>query len=380
MSAAGARPLADLSFDEFVAALDDSERRRSVLFREERPYFVLLSQQFNRADLESLCDTATAIRRLDRHRDGREFLRGMLRGVRIMNLFAQPSTRTAESFMAAADILGASARLVSDLRTSSFSKGETIDDSVRTLSSFFDTIVARHPDDDFAMRASWALGRSGRPIPVVSAGSGKSQHVTQSLLDIYTLRHSFAERGGIEGKRILVVGDIARNRAARSLAYLLTRFDVPRIDFVSHRDFPPDDGLVKYIERHGIEVHVHENLEATLDKIGKHIDALYMTRLQQEWDSGTGQPAVGKKGTEASYVLEPRFRGSLRNDCVIMHPLPRINELPEAWDDHPGFVVWRQVRNGMWIRAALFAAIHGVDVEIKARATRLGILHAAGED
>ena len=135
------------------AALDESEKRRALLMRDGRPFHVLLSQQFSRPQIESLCDTATAIRRLDRHVDGRDFLRGVLRGYRIMNLFAQPSTRTAESFVAAADKLGASSRLVSDLRTSSFAKGETVEDSVRTLSSFFDAIVTRHQDDDFATRA-----------------------------------------------------------------------------------------------------------------------------------------------------------------------------------------------------------------------------------
>jgi aspartate carbamoyltransferase len=365
-----------VGYEEFRSALDDKERRRTVLFRDGRPFFVLISQQFSRADLELLSDTATAIRRLDRHRDGRDFLRSLLRGIRVMNLFAQPSTRTAESFVAAADKLGAVSRVVSDLRTSSFAKGESVEDSVRTLSSFFDTLVTRHPDNDFAIRAAWALARSGRPVPVVSAGSGHSQHVTQSLLDIYTLRYSFFERGGIDGKRVLLVGDVGRNRAARSLAYLLTKFDVPEVHFVSHRDFRPDDTLVDYIARHGIDVRVHEDLGETLRRIGGQIDAIYVTRLQQEWDAGGTHPE-GKLGTASEYVLKPEYRPFLRDDCVIMHPLPRVNELPEDWDDHPGFVVWRQVRNGMWIRAAVFASIHGADTEIRARAARLGLIQAS---
>src|SRR5688500_3488727 len=150
------------TFEPFRAALDDEEARRALLFREGRPYFVLLSQQFDRADLESLCATATAIRRMDRHRDGAAFLRGILAGKRVMNLFAQPSTRTCESFVAAAEKLGASARVVSDLSTSSFAKGESVEDAVRTLSSFYDTLVTRHPDDQFAARAAWALARAAR--------------------------------------------------------------------------------------------------------------------------------------------------------------------------------------------------------------------------
>lgn len=360
-----------ISYEQFNASLLDSAARKKILRVDGRPFYVLLSQQFGRPDIESLCDTATAIRRLDRHRDGRAFLRSVLTGYRIMHLFAQPSTRTAQSFLAAADKLGATSRTVTNLSTSSFAKGESIEDSVRTLSSFFDAIVTRHHQDDFATRAAWALSRSDRPIPVISAGSGRSQHVTQSLLDVYTLRYSFAERGGIDGKTVVIIGDIARNRAARSLAYLMTKFDQPRVHFVSPQEYSPDDALLEYLGKHGIEVRVHERLDTTLREHGRQIDAIYVTRLQQEWDEG-GPPK--ELGSSDPFVLKPEFRDLIRPDCVLMHPLPRVNELPEDWEDHPGFVVWRQVRNGMWIRAAIFAAVHGADDEIRARAKRLGLL------
>lgn len=360
-----------LSYEEFNQSLCNSEARKRVLRRNGRHFHVLLSQQFGRPDIESLCDTATAIRRLDRHREGRSFLRGVLSGYRIMHLFAQPSTRTAQSFLAGADKLGATSRTVTNLSTSSFAKGESVEDSVRTLSSFFDAIVVRHHEDDFATRAAWALSRSDRPIPVISAGSGRSQHVTQSLLDVYTLRYSFAERGGIDGKTVLVIGDIARNRAARSLAYLMTKFDQPRVYFVSPRDFEPQTDLRAYLDKHGIEVRIHEDLQTMLREHGRQIDAIYVTRLQQEWDEG-GPPA--ELGSSDPFVLKPEYRTLIRPDCVIMHPLPRVNELPDEWEEHPGFVVWRQVRNGMWIRAAIFAVVHGADEEIRARARRLEML------
>ncbi|PRQ02937.1 Aspartate carbamoyltransferase [Enhygromyxa salina] len=369
-----------ISYEEFRSAIHDGARRRSLLFRDGQPFFVLLSQQFSRAELEALCDTATAIRRLDRHRDGREFLLAILRGHRVMNLFAQPSTRTAQSFIAGADKLGATSTLVSDIQTSSFAKGESIADSVRTLSSFFDAIVVRHPDDEFATQAAWALHNSNRPVPVISAGSGKSQHVTQALLDFYTLRYSFYERGGVDGKRLVIVGDIARNRAARSLALVLTKFRPASIHFISPVDFAPDDELTGYLRRHEIEVELSDNLEAWLRERGREADAIYMTRLQREWDSGgaAGQPnhraTKSELGADDAYVLRPDYRLLVREDCVIMHPLPRINELPSEWEDHPGFVVWRQVRNGMWIRAALFATINGAAGEIRARAQRLQLL------
>jgi aspartate carbamoyltransferase catalytic subunit len=240
-----------MEFEAFQAGLADPVARRPLLFRDGLPFHVLLAHQFDRADLEGLCDTATTIRKLERHIDGRGFLRGVLAGKRIMNLFAQPSTRTNESFVAAGEKLGASVRVVSDLRTSSFEKGESVEDAVRVLSSFYDTIVTRHPDDDFAARAAWTLSRSGRPIPVISAGSGRSEHPTQALLDIYTLRHSFLDRGGIDGRRILLVGDIGRNRALRSLTHLLTRFEISRIDVACPAAYPPDPALLELLRRRG---------------------------------------------------------------------------------------------------------------------------------
>jgi aspartate carbamoyltransferase len=357
------------TYDAFRAGVEDESARRALLFRDGRPRFVLFAQQFDRPELDRLCATATAIRRLDRHREGVPFLRSLLAGKRVLNLFAQPSTRTNESFVAAAEKLGASVRVVADLRTSSFVKGESVEDAVRTLSSFYDTLVTRHPDDDFAIRASWALARSRRPIPVISAGSGRSEHPTQALLDVYTLRYSFAGRGGIDGKRILMVSDLGRNRAARSLALLLTRYAIRRLDVACFPGHGPDPAFVASLAAAGIELVLHASARAALETVGAELDAIYVTRLQQEWDV----PGASL-GTSDDFVLSWDLRHLIRPDCVILHPLPRVNELPDAWDDHPGFVVWRQVRNGMWMRAALLAHAHGADDEITARARRLELV------
>lgn len=355
-----------VSFEAFWRDLDTPQGRQSHLQRQGRPFHVLRSRQFERETIERLCETATAIRRLDRTPGGRPFLRGLLPGHRVLCLFAQPSTRTAESFVAAAEKLGATARVINDLRLSSFAKGETVEDAVRVLSSFYDTLVTRHPEDDFAARAAWALSGSGRPIPVISGGSGTRQHPTQALLDVYTLQRTFAERGGIDGKRVLLVGDIGRNRTARSLAHLLARFDVRHIDVACVAEHQPEPAFLEPFAARGVQIHHHSSLRAAIGSLGHQLDAIYMTRLQQEWD-GEGQPL----GTHPNFVLEPDFREQLRPDCAILHPLPRVNELPDTWEDHPGFVVWRQVRNGMWMRAALLAAIHGADDEIRHRAARM---------
>jgi len=356
------------SFEAFLADLTTQAGRVRRLERDGEPFHVLRSQQFSRPAIEALCETATAIRRLDRDVRGRGFLRGVLPGHRVLCLFAQPSTRTAESFVAAAEKLGANARVINDLRLSSFAKGETVEDAVRVLSSFYDTLVTRHSDDTFAERAAWALSASGRPIPVISGGSGTMQHPTQALLDIYTLQRTLQARGGLDGKEVLLVGDIGRNRTARSLAYLLGRFDIERIHVACVPEHQPEADFVEHFQQAGVSLVRHDTLGGAIRSLGHRIDAVYMTRLQQEWD-GQGK---GPLGTHPDFVLEPGFRDQLRPDCAILHPLPRVNELPDAWEDHPGFVVWRQVRNGMWLRAALLATLHGAGPEIRARATRLG--------
>jgi aspartate carbamoyltransferase catalytic subunit len=137
----------------------------------------------------------------------------------------------------------------------------------------------------------------------------------------------------------VIVGDIDRNRAARSLALVLTKFRPAAIHFISPHDFAPGDELTDYLRRHEIEVEVTNNLEAWLRQHGREADAIYMTRLQKEWDAGSGgQPKQGDYGADEGYVLRSDYRLLVRPDCVIMHPLPRINELPEDWEQHPGFL------------------------------------------
>jgi aspartate carbamoyltransferase catalytic subunit len=166
------------------------------------------------------------------------------------------------------------------------------------------------------------------------------------------------------------VGDIGRNRAARSLGVLLTRFGIDRIDVACTPGHLPEASFVDGFSQRGTELVFHPTLGAAMDAVGPELDAIYMTRLQQEWDAGK----TGELGTSPDFVLHPRYRDRVRPDCVILHPLPRVNELPDAWEDHPGFVVWRQVRNGMWMRAALLATIHGAAGEIRARGWRLGLI------
>lgn len=348
-----------ITWDEFLKVTDSSSTRRKYLFQNNQPFHVLFSQQFNREDLDQLYQTATAIRKLHKDKAGAAFLRTLLEEKRLLCLFVQPSTRTVESFVAAGEKLGMKARVIQDISTSSFAKGESISDSIRTLSSYFDVIVSRNKDEDFALKAAYATLNSKRPVPVISGGSGSSHHVTQSLLDIYTLQYSFANKGGVDGKNIMIVSDLLRNRAARSLIYLLTKFNQIKLTLVTPPSMSLDAELRDYITvKHNLQVQEFTSVETALQQV-TDLDAIYMTRNQKEY--GTQEDIIWD---EEDFWLKWEYRKYLSNDCVIMHPLPRKEELPLEWDDFPGSVIWRQVRNGMWIRAALFAMLFNVHEQI----------------
>lgn len=182
---------------------------------------------------------------------------------------------------------------------------------------------------------------------LVSAGTGAFEHPTQAMLDGLALRDSL---GDLSGRRVLVVSDLHRNRTARSFATLVSRFSGTRIDLVSPETHRPDDALVASWRARGAEVVLHDDLEATLRDIGRELDVIYMTRSQQEWDQGDYEAPLG---ADPRFVLRPEFASLLRDDVRIMHPLPRVNELPEAWDRHPHNLIWAQVDSGRWVRAAL---------------------------
>ena len=193
------KQLAHISWDVFRDI--NLEEKGPYFSTDDRPYHALIAQQFTRPMLNRLCDLATQIRRIAKTRGGVLFLKDLLAEKKAMLYFAQPSTRTFLSFYAACQIAGIEPAEVRDTTTSSELKGESPEDTVRTFSSYFDIIIMRHPMGGFAERIAWLLSNTDRSIPVINAGSGKDQHPTQALLDIYTLERSFEDAGGIEGKK-----------------------------------------------------------------------------------------------------------------------------------------------------------------------------------
>ena len=323
------------------------------LSREGREYHVLVAQQFNRSRLEQLGTLATAIRRTAKKEEGMSFLGHLLANQRAMLYFSQPSSRTFLSFCAACEILGMNIGEVRDTATSSEFKGETQEDSVRTFSSYFDLIIMRSQIGGLAERMAWLLSNTERPVPIINAGSGKDQHPTQALLDIYTLQRSFENRGSIDGKTVVFVGDLARGRTVRSLAWLLTNYNGVKMLFVAPKELQIGPDVLALLDRAGVAY----ELMSDFDRAIPRGDAIYMTRIQDEWDAA----GESRKIDISRYCFTPDKLALLKPDAVIMHPFPRRQEISVEVDDDPRAVYWRQMRNGMWIRTALIASIFGKD-------------------
>ena len=321
----------------------------------ERPKHILSASQFNRAFLDYMYELINQIRKFDKTKDGLMYLQSLLPHRRAMLYFTQPSTRTFMSFQAACTILGIKPSEIRDTATSSERKGESIDDSLRTFASYVDLIVMRAPVAGLSDRIATLLDTTPRPVPIINAGSGPDEHPTQALLDIYTLQRSFKSAAGIEGKTICMVGDLKRGRTIRSLSRLLANYPGTRLIFCSPPEFKIADDLRQFLRGRDISFEETTNFTAAIEAA----DAIYMTRVQDEYD----QAGASKVDTRA-YCLKQEHLPLLRRDSVIMHPLPRRDELDPAIDQDPRAKYWRQERNGMWTRVALITILMGVDSHI----------------
>lgn len=349
------KSLNKISWEAFSAL--SAEQKGAYFLEKGQTYHALVAQQFSRPMLDDLCSLATCVRRIAKTREGCSFLQSRLFDKRAMLYFAQPSTRTYLSFDSACQTVGLDCMNVRDSSTSSEVKGESPEDTVRTFSSYTDLIIMRHPAGGFAERIAWMLSNTSRPVPVINAGSGKDQHPTQALLDVYTLERSFENIGGIDGKTVAFVGDLNRGRTARSLAGLLTKFDGVKIFFVAPPELQIGADILALLDAAGTSYELSYDLE----KVIPETDAIYMTRIQDEWDVDNESSRIDT----SKFYFTKEHLNVLKKDAVIMHPLPRRKEIDVAVDSDPRAVYWRQVRNGMWIRSALILSIFGLDQKVR---------------
>ena len=347
----------DEKFNEFqqVATEEKIERFK----KDNRLFDMIFSQQLSREILERIYKLTNHIRRISKDKAGALFVQNILAHKRAMLHFTQPSSRTFLSFESACHMLGMKTSEIRDAKVSSEVKGESFDDSLRTFSSYTDLIIMRHKGPNLAERAAWLLNTySNRPVPIINGGSGSDQHPTQAILDVYTLQRSFSDQGGLDGKTLLMCGDLKRGRTVRSLSYLMKAFEDIKIIYAAPKAFQMKADVIDFLERH----HIHYLIETdNLEKVLPESDALYMTRIQGEYDDVAG---------ESGSVDTSRFKLNLSNltllksTAVILHPFPRRDEIDVAIDPDPRAMYWRQERNGMWTRASLIAYIFNVDEEI----------------
>jgi len=320
-------------------------------------FHVIDPRLFERELLDELCELATRVRTIAKSPAGARFLQDISPNRRAMLYFTQPSTRTFLSFNNACHLLGIRTSEIRDPSTSSEVKGESFDDAIRTFSSYVDIIIMRSREPGRAARAAQLMDTIARPVPIINAGSGSDQHPTQALLDIYTLDRSFSNRGGIDGKVIGMMGDLKRGRTVRSLCYLMKNYVDVRLVFIAPEQFAMQDDVKVHLKEQGIAFSETGRLGEALPEL----DALYVTRMQSEWDHAGESRDVDlgrfSVGTEELGLLKP--------EGIIMHPLPRGPEIDPVVDTDPRAMYWRQERNGMWMRVAVLLKIFQLEQDIQ---------------
>lgn len=265
----------------------------------------------------------------------------MLHGKMLATLFFEPSTRTRLSFEAAMHKLGGSAIGFAKPEIASVKKGENLADTIRVVENYADVIALRHP-----LEGAARLAAEFAQIPIINAGSGAEEHPTQALLDLYTI---LKEKNQIDRLNIALIGDLRYGRTVHSLAYALSLYDV-KLHLISPELLRMRREVLDAIKKK-IEVAERTGMEEALPEI----DVLYMTRIQKERFADMAEYAKVK----SAYKIDCDVLENVKKDMVIMHPLPRIDEIADEVDATPHARYFQQVWNGIIVRMALLALILG---------------------
>lgn len=359
---------------------------------------VLRSQQFSVEFLRALFQRAWELSSLVRSTDvtDRETLSELLSDHRVITLFYEPSTRTRLSFEAAATYAGATVLSTENAHDfSSAIKGETIKDTIRVLCGYGpDVFIIRHHEAGGAERAA-----AVSTVPVINAGDGNGQHPTQALLDLYTI---WSELDRLDNLQVVIGGDLANGRTARSLAYLLSKFKGVRITFVSPFELRIGDDIKRHLVEHKVDfeevspsepsvIRSHERetppnkhyasglIEIprgshTLSDVLRGAHVVYWTRVQKErlismlkaCGTGGSDAQLARDADElyrrvqGQFTITPDVMAWMRPDAILMHPLPRVNEITPECDNDPRAAYFRQAANGLPVRLALLEWVLGV--------------------
>lgn len=300
---------------------------------------VIESQQFTVPVLMDLFDRTRQMQRIVARGGTRDYDQKIMATV-----FYKPSTRTRFSFEAAMHRLGG--RVLSTEQAHEFSseiEGEQLEDTIRIIGGYCDAIVLRHHEEGGARRAS-AVSR----VPVINAGDGAGgQHPTQALLDLYTI---WDECQTLDGLSVAIVGALDRGRTARSLAYLLGKFDRTKLYFVAPDQMQIQPDILRHLDEHDVR---YECVSST-DAVISQVDVVYQTRIDRARLAGTDL-------NPAAYNIDAQAVRRMKSNAIILHPLPRSVEIDHAVDGDPRAAYFRQARNGLYVRMALLTMLFEQD-------------------
>jgi len=315
---------------------------------------ILSVNQLDRAAIGKIFDTANIMQPYAQRKKQTRVLDGAILG----NMFFEASTRTRVSFGSAFNLLGGSVRETTGMSTSALSKGESLFDTARVLSSYADVIAMRHPQS-----GSVAEFAKGSMVPVINGGDGSNEHPTQALLDLYTIEKELSSNlQTIDNMHIAMVGDLKYGRTVHSLSKLLAQYNNITFSLISPKELAMPDEVISIIENAGHKVIVSQDLEGNANA-----DILYLTRIQEErFDN----PQEANKYRGQFRLNQQIYTQHCKSNTVIMHPLPRdsraeANELDTDLNLNPNLAIFRQVENGVLIRMALFALTLGVEDKVK---------------
>lgn len=298
---------------------------------------VLSMREFSREEIDSVLDLASFLEPYARGRRS-----DMLAGKILALLFFEPSTRTRMSFETAMKRLGGAVINLGPAEGSSISKGESLADTVRVIGGYADALVIRHPKEGSARLAS-----QFSPVPVLNAGDGAGHHPTQTLLDLYTIKK---EQGHIDNLSVALVGDLKYGRTVHSLAYALSLYGAD-ITLVSPPSLRMPEAIRSDLFSKGTSVRETNDLSVIVN----NVDVLYMTRIQRE---RFPDPQEYNKVARC-YRLTPESLVEARKNLIIMHPLPRVDEISPAVDDTPHARYFQQSFYGVTVRMALLKMLIG---------------------
>ncbi|RLI00580.1 aspartate carbamoyltransferase [Candidatus Bathyarchaeota archaeon] len=292
---------------------------------------------YSREELDYILSVADKM--VDLEKTGSDLAKGKVLG----SMFFEPSTRTRLSFETAMMRLGGSVTTVADPMTSSAKKGETFEDTISTISNYVDIIAMRHPDNDAALRA-----KKVAKVPYLNGGSGTWEHPTQTMLDLHCIRYA---KSKIDGLTIGMVGDLKNGRTVHSLLKALRHYDVT-VYCIAPDALKMKPEVIEEVKDYMKVIEVSD-LPATMPKL----DVVYMTRVQRE--RFASQEEYDK--VKDSYIMDKKMIvDNGKKDVVIMHPLPRVNEITTDVDDMPNAWYFRQVKHGIYARMAIIALALGL--------------------